>query len=316
MQAQMCRAAIKRGYDISPNRLVRVFRDDDAPFTDHYYTQGTRIEIITPNLHRPLPMRALLGLNKRPRRYYGITVSHGLYTPDSIHTPAIVQGDHPYAGYLTLGAQLICNDYKRNMRLTSRMEAGLLGKVASGQFLHSNPTLLLGRDGPQGWDNQLKTDLMLLYGVRLDKGLLTVPGLLELFAHGIAEVGTQRTQAGIGVDMRIGSFMPYFHNLDLSYKSHVKDDAWPTRDWQLYGLASVDASYWLRDAVLQGGMFIRNSPYRLRGKEMEHPRLYARAGFGASWRRWGMELYETFQTRTFSSGENYFYGTLRITHQF
>lgn len=315
-QAQACRSAIKKGYDISTHTLVRVFYDNDAFVgTDKYYTQGTRIEYITPNLHRPKPMRALLSLNLRPKRYYGIAIQHGLYTPKDIFTREIVYNDRPYAGYLMAGAFLISNDAMRDMRLTSRMNVGFRGSIAAGALLNGNPKLLSGKPGPMGWKNQIGSGIIADYSICLEKLLLTSKNNVEIWGRGFAQAGNLRTSLAMGATARAGLFMPYFHNLDLSYASHIQDNDVVTKDWQAYVVGDVDLRYTLFDAMMQGGLLAKNSDYTMPAPLLKPATAAFRIGLGASHMNVGAEASVSIITPEAKTLGSHAYGTFRITAQ-
>lgn len=314
--AQACRSAIRKGYDISTHSLVRVFYDNDAFLgMNKYYTQGTRIEYITPNLHRPKPMRALLSLNMRPKRYYGIALQHGLFTPKDILNPEIVYGDRPYSGYVMGGVFLICNDAMRNMRLTTRMNAGFRGAIAGGALLNGNPKLLSGKPGPVGWKHQIGGGILADYSIVLEKLVFASKNNVEVWGRAAAQAGNLRTGASIGATARAGLFMPYFHNLDLSYASHIEDHDVVTKDWQAYAVGDIDLRYTFFDASMQGGLLSKNSDYTLPAPLIKPATAAFRLGVGFSYLNVGIESAVVLLSPDAKTLGGDAYGTIRLTAQ-
>lgn len=265
LKAQPCTGMTISDVDVSQRRLVRAYYDDDAfAGTDRFYTRGIRLELIHPQFNELwLSKRILFRLGGRPTTYYGLGISQAIYTPENLTSPDMISGDRPYAGTLTLQHFLISNDLRKKIRLTTFADVGFLGPLSgAGLFVSSNEN----PDRPQGWDNQIKTDILLAYGGKIEKGLLSVNGA-DVVGFASGRVGTVHTDLSVGALLRLGLVNPYFHDLHFTERSIYGSR--DVRDYQVFLTARAAGRLVGYDGTLQGGLFNRSSPYTIAGSELK-----------------------------------------------
>lgn len=87
--------------DMNSDAYMRLSYDNDYfTGTDKYYTQGINLEVVSNSL-RKNPLNFLLLRRDDKYTKYGIAVDHFGFTPTSIRSSEILQGDRPFAGNLS-----------------------------------------------------------------------------------------------------------------------------------------------------------------------------------------------------------------------
>lgn len=305
--AQPCTGISIADADVSPQRILRVYYDNDLfAGTDRYYTQGFRIDLITPRFRDLwLSKRVLFRLGRRPRTFYGLSLQHASYTPDSISVPDIVRRDRPYARTTVFSHFLISNDLRNKIRLTTSLDIGFMGPMATLFLLQDSG---LG-SGTEGWENQIKTDLILGYRAKLEKGLLSTQGV-DILAFGEASASTLQTYAGLGAKLRLGFLNPYFYDLHFSNRTIYGSRAINNVQVFLHGQASIRAFAY--DATLQGGLLNRSSPYTLTGAEISRIRPLLSGGIQFIIKRLGLGYEHFFEGKAFKVGESHSWGQIKL----
>ena len=306
--AQPCTGMSIADADASRERLLRLYYDDDAfAGTHRYFTRGIRAELIHPRFRDLfLSRRILFRLGGRPTTYYGLGVAQAIYTPENLSSPDIVPGDRPYAGTLSLQHFLISNDLRRMLRMTTWLDIGVLGPLSgSGLFAGANEN----PNRPQGWDKQIRTDLLLGYGGMIEKGLISVNGI-DAVAFGRVNLGTVHTYAGGGLLLRLGLVNPYFHDLHFSRRTIYGNR--DVRPYQFFLTARGEGRLIGYDATLQGGLLNRSSPHTIAGSDMK--RFLPLGALGAAFVYKIVELgYEhNFAGARFNGVTGHTWGQLRL----
>ena len=252
---------------LSRERFLKInFDNDILDNTDRYYTNGIRIDIISPFL-KPFPLNYLMipywgkGVN-----YYGISIVQNMYTPSTTKIGGILYGDRPYAAYLYLGTFKISNDPTKRFRQSTELNIGIIGPSSYGGFIQKSfhaavPT----NNEPLGWLYQIQNDLVLNYNLCYEKGIVSGK-YIELNLTGKSAIGTLYTNFGGGLMVRSGLFNPYFVNLGISrsQSNHQKS----LRNMQVYFFLDIEGKVVGYDATLEGGMFNHRSVYTLRNQDI------------------------------------------------
>lgn len=259
-------------------------------FTDCYFTSGVELRWYTPALkHSPLHY-ILIPSPKGSITVYALMLTHNMYTPKKIFTPDLVPFDHPYSAYLLLGQMKESYHSRRQMKVTSSFQIGFIGPLAGGDAiqttLHKNISIA---DPAEGWDNQIQNDLCLQYAARLENGIFMYPHL-ELLSNIQFELGVPRTQAILGMKLRIGEMWSYFDGPETS----------GTQIWQLYGFMEANVHIVNYNAVLQGGFFNENNKHVLYNVNKIYGHF--RYGITAVYQRYSVRYGVNINSRTFSTG--------------
>jgi lipid A 3-O-deacylase len=310
--AQPCTGMTIADADVSRRRLVRQYYDDDAfAGTDRYFTRGIRAELIHPQFRDLyLAKRTLFRLGGRPTTYYGLGVAQAIYTPENLTSPDVVLSDRPYAGTLSVQHFLISNDLRRKLRMTNWIDIGVLGPLSgSGLFVGANEN----PDLPQGWENQIHTDLLLGYGGMIEKGLISVNGI-DAVAFARANLGTVHTYAGGGLLLRLGLLNPYFH--DLHFTERTIYGSRDIRHYQFFLTARGEGRLVGYDGTLQGGLINRSSPHTIAGSELKRFLPLGALGLTFSYKIVELGYEHNFAGARFDGVEGHTWGQLRLVVAF
>jgi hypothetical protein len=112
----------------STNRYIGVNFDNDIfNNTDYYYTNGFRIDYVTPIFASSPLSFSMLPYRKYSMNYHGMTIVQNMYTPTNPDVSLVLDGDRPFSAYLYLGhfKNTLSNDHK--YRQYSELDIGLIG---------------------------------------------------------------------------------------------------------------------------------------------------------------------------------------------
>jgi len=181
--------------------------------TDRNYSNGVRLERVSAadDVHPGLKWVAerLPWINvERTDLRQGFGLSHAIFTPEDIHTPAPDPLDRPYAGWLALSSTIAATDLEKQVQDTLQVNLGIVGPSAGGEFVQNNWHGMLGIPGAEGWDHQLKDEPGVeIIAQRLQRlGRIELPFGLETDTAGHAgfALGNVRTYVNVGMTARIG----------------------------------------------------------------------------------------------------------------
>ncbi|MDP1622112.1 MAG: lipid A deacylase LpxR family protein [Bacteroidales bacterium] len=272
---------------LSRESLITVnFDNDILDYTDRFYTNGFRIEIISPGMQMNPLSRLMLPYWGSGTNYYGLSLVQNMFTPSTTKTGGILYGDRPYAAYLYAGTFKITNDKARRFRQTSELDAGIIGPNSYGEWVQrSFHNAVPTNNEPLGWEFQIKNDLILNYMVSFEKGVLSQKNFEFLLAL-TGNVGTLYSNLAGGGQIRAGWFNPHFANLGIAKKQILNDAG--LRKTQFFFFIKGSGKLVGYDATLQGGMFNRSSVYKLPAGEIS--RLVFQSSGGITFSRNGIRL--------------------------
>jgi lipid A 3-O-deacylase len=266
---------------VSSTKFVRVnFDNDILDNTDRYYTNGIRIDIISPFL-RAFPLsRLMIPYRGTGTNYYGLSIVQKMYTPSTTKIGGILYGDRPYAASLYVGTFKITNDPVKRIRQTCELDLGVIGPYSLGGVVQKSfhaavPT----NNEPLGWVYQVQNDLILNYDFCLEKGVYSGRSF-ELNLSGRGAIGTLFTNFGGSMTIRAGRFNPYFVNLGIQ-QARMNHQQKLT-NFQVYFFADLSGKVVGYDATLQGGLLNHSSVYTLPGDEISRLVLDGCAGITMS----------------------------------
>ncbi len=241
--------------------LIINFDNDILDNTDHFFTNGIRIELVSPGL-RHFPLNFFMVPYWRPGiNYYGLALVQNMYTPSTTKTGGILYGDRPYSGYLCLAISKITNDPVKKFRQTTELDIGVIGPLSGGEFVQSTfhkavPT----NNEPLGWQYQIQNDVVLNYSLLYEKGLVSLPAF-DLNLNGTGNLGTLYTNFSGGLSMRTGLMNRYFSRLLVSDQNI--NQFLDSKNIQVFFFLKASGSVIGYDATLQGGLFNRSSVYTI-----------------------------------------------------
>jgi len=296
---------------ISPHhRFWLMFDNDIFSNTDRYYTNGVVIGYSAPGMVNLPVNRLMLSLRRNSVVHASISLHHAMFTPFTTKTPPILIDDRPYASSLFLRYSQTSDDALSGIRVTSSIDAGVIGDAALGRYFQKSvhatvPT----NDEPMGWETQIRNDLVLNYSVNLQKQLLKNKNA-EIYAHGEATLGTLQTRAGMGINAIAGLFIPGITRLPMDYSELQQVQ----RDWQ-YGIrGGLEFRLIGYDATLQGGVFNNDNIYALKPEEIERMVAAMHLGIFARYRKLGISISQYYLSPEFKEGKQHFWGQIGLEY--
>ena len=256
------------------------FDNDILDYTDRFYTNGIKIELISPALQMNPIGRLMIPYWGSGKNYYGLTLVQNMYTPSTTKTGGILYGDRPYAAYLYLGCFKITNDPVHKFRQTSELDLGIIGPNSYGEwvqrsFHNSVPT----NNEPLGWEYQIQNDLVLNYSIAYEKGILSCRNL-DLNITSTGNIGTLYTNFSGGIQFRTGWMNPYFANLGIAKKTMLKEQG--LRKFQFVFFIKGNGKLVGYDATLEGGLLNRSSSYTIPSSEISRVVFQGSGGISVS----------------------------------
>ena len=236
-------------YTEAPKHHFRGMMENDSAFgEDNGYTHGTRLDYA----HR---------MNNGDA--WGVSLTQNIYTPNQ-HTHNAVQGEHPYAGYMALGAAYMWRgeDFGNSLEF----QIGTTGNPSLARYCQNHLHQLCGLETWEGWRDQVPSEVTLQLSSQQNFRLTCAE---NTFSNGWEtdgtfilreEIGTASIRGGIGISFRYGRNLPPSmiangnhpaeYGLSLLEKPRYNPDE---ASYFLVGEAYVD--YVAHDISIDGGVF-------------------------------------------------------------
>ncbi len=237
------------------------FDNDILDYTDRFYTNGIKIEIISPGLQMNPVSKLMLPYWRSGTNYYGLSLVQNMFTPSTTKLGGILFGDRPYSAYLYVGSFKITNDPVNSFRQTSELDVGIIGPNSYGEWVQrSFHNAVPSNNEPLGWQYQIQNDLVLNYMVSFEKGIACKKNI-DIILTAAGNLGTLYTNMLGGAQVRAGLLNPYFSNLGIEKKDALSNSG--LRKFQFFLFAKGSCKMVGYDATLQGGLFNQASIYTL-----------------------------------------------------
>lgn len=287
--------------NIEGEKYVRLHYDNDFfAKSDYYYTQGYSFEVVTPGL-RKNPLNKIL-LSKGRSTKYGLAFEHYGFTPTSISSDAILYNNRPFAGCIMLKSFRVSIDTTRKTRLAAILSTGMIGPAAFAGKMQTRIHEWTGDRQPKGWQYQIRNDVIVNYEVQFQKQLFNYKNLFALNTETQVQLGTLTNKAQAGLTVRLGKFNAPFSNVPVKFARNI----------QCYFYNQSLAGFNAYDATLQGGLFARNSPYKLDASQINRFTLQHNLGLVVHCWRVYLEYYQSLLTKEFHTGLNHRWGGVKM----
>lgn len=286
--------------------LTVIFDNDIFNNTDYYYTNGAKIELVTPFAYNSPVNKILPGAGKSSINFSGFSLQQNIYTPINPDAGEIQYNDRPFSAFLTIGQFRESVNIQKKINLKSELSFGIVGPASMGGTVQST----IHDVEPVGWQNQVKNDFVLNYSLQFEKGLISSRNL-ELNATVNGNIGTLFDKAGAGLYMRAGSFIPVYRG-SLSAFSEKKSKQ-PFQYW-FFVRGNVDAV--LFDATLQGGLFNNENPYTISQSALSRIVYGGSAGLALYYKQVGVELENFYLSPEFEGARHFMYGRIKLSATF
>jgi lipid A 3-O-deacylase len=292
---------------MSSDTYVRLhYENDYFSKSDQYYTQGMNLEFVSKGLKKN-PLNIALFIPKNDSTLFGLAIEHNAYTSTSIRSKEILYGDRPFAASIIFKTFSSSFFYHHRLRVSSSFSLGMIGSIAGAEQIQRTIHRWINYINPQGWQFQIKNDLIINYETGLEKNIIHSSHFL---LNGLATLraGTYNTKASIGASVLWGKLNPAIQN---SFSGKIQNN--PKQKFFLHWYTQPIFNAVAYDATLQGGMvFNRNSPYTLSSKELKHFTFQTNTGIVVSIGSFNIEYFQSMISSEFHTGQLHHWGGIRL----
>lgn len=220
------------------------------------------------------------GTDRERRKAFSF--GQALYAPDNIKTAIPDPDDFPYAGIMTAKMNV---QYQNETRADGMgILLGLVGPGAQGEWVQKRIHDLIGVADPQGWDHQLRDELLInlsyIHKWKLYDSLTMLSGKetgFDMTVYSGADLGNFMTDVNAGAIVRFGNGANRFPSSPFKASVGFIPDIGYSENYPFIVnlIAGVEASCVLHSIVLDGNTF-KDSPSLDRKPFVAH----AFGGFG------------------------------------
>ncbi|QOP40210.1 lipid A deacylase LpxR family protein [Sulfurimonas marina] len=233
--------------------------ENDSDFRgDNDYTYGSEISIL---FYRKDLNNSLLHIPftdyKLQDNYISFSYAHQIYTPEDLKNQNLILNDRPYAGYMYFKSGLY-QSYNKTLK-SLVFQLGMLGPSTNmdrvQEVIHAN----IGSDVPEGWDNQLKNELVIQinYGYKEYMELSNKSVFIPEYGFELGNASTKVFVAGL---YRWGDIPKDYGSTQIDNTNANKIPLDPNRQyknaWSYCLNLSFKANLIARDIFLDGNTFL------------------------------------------------------------
>jgi lipid A 3-O-deacylase len=281
-------------YKNKPVELIISVDNDFLNFrgegTDRGYTNGMRINAWYTKKNKPgFPGRLLITLGDSAINRYGWGLTQLMYTPCDIESKKIQFNDRPYAGVMYISRSVISSNTTKKDRLSSTISLGSIGRYSFARETQTWVHKMIHYDKPAGWDNQIKSDIIIDYTINYEKLLVSPSKKFEVTGNVGGNAGTLQNDFMLGMQLRAGSLTDYFSELQgLSFGKT-----------KIFFYMKANFTCVMDNACLQGGFFTHRSPYTIPKDSINRILLTYEYGIAIAAKHIGVRAYEQVQSQEF-----------------
>ena len=206
---------------------------------DRFYTQGVKLEFTYRAAERKFPEKLVIPVSNSSTNIYSLSVFQKIYTPGRTDK-YFYKGDHPYGGSLVLTEGLESYDSAKQLRLFSRLDAGIIGPASLGRRTQELFHIVIGNDPAVAWETQMRNDIYLNYYVKLEKAITPIESKFRIEWKSEFNVGTALISTVPGLNFEYGT---WYSNGKKNY-------------WQIFFRPELRIIAF--NAMLQGGILNQN----------------------------------------------------------
>jgi lipid A 3-O-deacylase len=258
--------------------------------TDRGYTNGMRFSVWYSKKNKPaLIDRLLITMTGEAVNRYGWGLTQLMYTPCDIETKKIQYHDRPYAGVLYISRSLISSNKQKKERISSTISLGTIGRYSYARETQTFVHKMIRYDKPEGWNNQIKPDIIIDYAIDYEKLLAAPSKNFELIGNTGGNAGTLQNDLLAGIQFRAGLLNNYF------------DDAYglTTGKTKIFFYMKCNFICVMDNSSLQGGFFSHRSPYVIPKDSINRVQMNYEYGISIAAKKVGVRIYEQIQTQEF-----------------
>jgi len=258
--------------------------------TDRGYTNGMRFNVWYSKKNKPSFVdRLLITMIGDAVNRYGWGLTQLMYTPCDIETNKIQYHDRPYAGVLYVSRSLISSSKQKKERISSSISLGTIGRYSFARETQTWVHKMIRYDKPEGWNNQIKPDIIIDYTVDYEKLLAAPSKNFEAIGHVGGNAGTLQNDLFAGIQFRAGMLNDYFGELQGLTTGKTK----------VFFYMKATLFCVMDNSSLQGGFFTHRSPYVIAKDSINRVQMTYEYGIIIAGKRMGLRVYEQVQTQEF-----------------
>jgi len=299
---------ISQYYPAIPHRksFIVQFDNDFWDYTDYYYTNGIKIAYTTPFFSNS-PLSYLLVSNAtNGLDYYGIHLIQNMYTGLNTKVDSIIKGDRPWAAYSYVGQYSTSFDHDHKIKHESEINIGILGPKSGGGFIQDLVhTTLPNNSPPEGWDNQIKTDIIVDYQYSICKSIYESK-LFESYIKASVQGGSLRDNLKWGLGAKYGIFTPFYKDYQHQVYKRGKQKFY----YSVFG--DIETQLIGYDASLQGGVTDRTSVYVIPTRDMERFVVRGYLGLEFTYKRIQLQFIQFWKSKEYKTGKDHKYISTRL----
>ena len=274
---------VSKSMDFPQGIWVLTHENDWFLYSDRDYTGGLRLAYTTPNASdwSHLPVAGWLGSafnhvslidSSAAQDAIGAYANLNIYTPDILTLDPPNAKDHPYAGWTSVGYDLIRQTMDR--RAIFEMNFGLVGPTSGAEQLQKSFHSLIGSTQPAGWAYQIKDEPVVQLTYRQDwrPAFLTNlnssgsgPINYDVIGHVLGTAGNGFDYAATGLIARVGYHLPADFGVARPRLGEIDSAPFqatgasaPETNWA-YLCLGTEARAVARDITVDGNTFTTNS---------------------------------------------------------
>lgn len=285
--------------------------------TDSHYTHGTELDYVS-DTYRPdwfLNLASLMPFyetNADTRLAWSL--GQQIYTPADITIKTLQPNDRPYAGWLYTSVGLV-TDNRAASHYVDELEfvLGLVGPNSGAESVQKTIHKWTGSEQPQGWDNQLGTEVTADLQYQREWTLPITDNTIDIVPRVALTLGSARRDVGAGFSLRLGSgldsdFGPPLIRPAATGMKYFK----PKQSFYWYVFAGAHGRYVEHNIFLDGN------------NDHDSPSVHKnswvgeiQAGLVLGWENWRATLTEITRTREFEKQiDPDEYGAIAVSYRY
>ena len=286
--------------------------------TDRYYTNGMQVEYSKQQQNdKFFGAGILLGAGDESENIAQWSLTQIMFTPVNIRDSQVRYHDRPYAGalYLTRGRTTFNN--ASNLTVHSEINIGLIGPFSFANDVQTWVHRVIEYTKPRGWNNQIKTDIVINYNIDASRQILTgrkLQGDVQLSSR----IGTLFNDLAVGFGIKAGKLC---QKAD-AYQNNLAGVAKGNKDCRkMYFFSSAQLKLVLENSLLQGG-FIQSFKngcedfYHLDESDIKRLLVTYETGVVADLTRWRFSVSENFISAEFKTAKTQLFGRITVIYRF
>jgi len=284
------------------NRLIFEMDNDMLFNTDSYYTAGFGFSF-TNKKFKKTPIQLLVKNKKNFTSFNGFGIENRIFTPSSIINPLSIENDQPYSAYILATNYSVQINPIKFFKMSNEIGIGLMGPKAYGEEIQTIVHQIVNSPLPIGWENQIKSTVLLDYRFRIEKGFGNTFLARTIVPFISIRAGTLTDRIKAGILIKLGNKYKYLSDKNIKHKFI----------WEWVFTANFQGV--LYDATLQGSLF-RTDENALTNNQIIHHQHQIRTGFNLYYKNISLRYMLNFNSANFSTAYYHRYGGINIGYSF